>query len=395
MKLVTAAAAATTSVLAAQAGAGPINLDRVPADAGLVIHVDVERCLDSNFAGAVLGRFQDGEFDLDLDDLAPFEEFGINPFKTILGVTVISYDPEDGDGVVVIEANEGVEDFLRELRGYEEFERMNAPRGWTYGSVDGDGYIAFRRSRTDGNFHIIVGEDDELVSEVLSSPGGFRAPPPPRGAMVYGAVSGVGDLIGDDLPPFFSAIDSAVFAVAENDEGLVAKLRVSTEGESVARSMSQAANGMLGLLAMSMPDERLSQLAAGLEIVQDENSVVVTLQISEDLLAGALEGGFDDFGDFVEELEDETEEIVEAIEELEEAIEELEEQIEELAEARAPRRTIRFLEQAIRELEREIESLERLLDGDWDGNDWHEEEEEEEEWQSQVLVGTTTETRTA
>ncbi|MEM0983472.1 MAG: hypothetical protein AAGI17_05950 [Planctomycetota bacterium] len=359
-------AAAALMTLSGAAVAGPVNLDSIPRDAQLVVHVDVEAIAGSDLFGGLLAGLADADFDV--DGLSELREMGINPVEDILSITVVGFDIEDEEAVVMMETTDALDRVVDQLGQMVRFRE--GPNGWNVGAMDGEGAFAYTSGRR-GTRRVILGEDASLVRGALRG-GGFDGPEPRRGALVYGTVGNLSAIVGDELPPFIGEIRSAFFTLGEEDDGLGARLSIETGDRKAANALSQTANGFLGLARMSMPPEieQFGDLIDGLNISSDGAFLTASLFLSADDLQDALAANFGEFdleewvaeeeAEWEDEADARAEEIEDAIEELEDTIEELEDEIEELEDEGAPRSAIRAIERVIRQLEKQIEELKKI-----------------------------------
>ena len=103
------AVAAVIGLGGATATAGSLDLDAVSADATWLVHVDVERFVDST-----LGRFviENSEaLDIDVNELREMEEqLAINLWEDVMSVTLYGVGEDDDEGVVVAVTNHQIDE---------------------------------------------------------------------------------------------------------------------------------------------------------------------------------------------------------------------------------------------------------------------------------------------
>ena len=110
----------TTLVLTATATASPLKKDRVAADANWLIHVDVERLLNSTIGRFLLEHAE--ELDIDLDDLDKMKrEVGVDPRTDLKGVTLYGTGDEPGeDAIIVAVTTDRVDEAIERLLDHDD-----------------------------------------------------------------------------------------------------------------------------------------------------------------------------------------------------------------------------------------------------------------------------------
>ncbi|MEO1009436.1 MAG: hypothetical protein AAFX79_12815 [Planctomycetota bacterium] len=367
-RLVLAAAAACTSA----AFAGPVDLDEIPRDAALVVHVDVERCFESDLVATMLEELDGVDLD-DLADVGAVLGIDVDLEDDLLGVTLVAFSAEDDEAVIMLHTSDVLAEVIESFEGQGVLERLGRNGDWSVAELEDGGVMAYRENR-DGTHRVILAENGELIEQAAEARKGFRAAEPARGTLVYAASNDLRRLISDDdLPPGLATARSMVFSLTEDDDELSMDLRVTADAEEDAATLAQALNGVLAWVRLAGMEEELGDLISEIDIAHEGRTVALTLGVETDTLLEAVRGQIDLGDEWDEEHrhEDEDEhhwheddddrdddEIDERIEALEEALEELEETLEELEENDAPRAAIRAIERAMEDIEAEIEELE-------------------------------------
>ena len=126
-----------TATLALAAGstlAGPLDPTHVIPNAAFVIHVDV-----AHAANGPIGRMvQDHKKAFDLKDLDEVRQFGVDPFKDILSVTVSAPASNTDAGVIVVETTGAVDKLIEHLKAESHAEPTNIDGREVFSFKDGD-----------------------------------------------------------------------------------------------------------------------------------------------------------------------------------------------------------------------------------------------------------------
>jgi len=276
MRHVLAGLAAASLVTASTAG--PINPEHVPADAKIVIHVDLEGLVESE-----LGQFlmEHGDH---LDDLKEIEhELGIDPFEEIRDITVCLLGDDEEDAVILATVSDALEGVIDRIEEYADELRHDVRRRWG-GDVhtlhmDGKEVQAlviearrgYRVALSPGGEWLrmvaetIEGEERSLADTDL---GHVR---PGRGAFLFLAVNDISKLPFDHDDPPAQVLKRASGFTAEigEDDGEVfarAALRLRERGD--ADRVIQIVQGLLALGALMDEDQVDREFRAALKLLR-------------------------------------------------------------------------------------------------------------------------------
>lgn len=152
-----------------EAPASTLSRGILPIDTAFVVHVDIQRLFGSTWFKAANDATGVMDEIADDDDFAEIKkEFGIDPFKDILSVTVVGHDEDGDDAVVVLKTTQNVDRALEMARGLDEY-RSVAHDGFEMDSwSDGDdGVFALVFGvRGESDRRIVVGQDRDRVALV-------------------------------------------------------------------------------------------------------------------------------------------------------------------------------------------------------------------------------------
>ncbi|MEM1451033.1 MAG: hypothetical protein AAF726_21900 [Planctomycetota bacterium] len=149
----------------------PLARGILPADTSFVVHVDLQGLMRSVWWKSVEEATGIMDEIADDDDFAEMSrEFGVDPFKDFLGVTVIGHDEDGDDAVVVIHATDRIDAALDRVRAMDEY-RLVAHDGLELECfMEGDdeavfGAVLGERESTD--VRVVVGQNRDRVSKVI------------------------------------------------------------------------------------------------------------------------------------------------------------------------------------------------------------------------------------
>ncbi len=307
-----AGALLTAGALVTGANASPFDASLVAADAEWVVHVDVEAVLSSQIGGFMLEHAD--EFGAEMEHLEALEEqFGIDPFDAIYGVTVYGYDEPGEDPIVVIVGSDKIAGALDEATKQDGSPVRATNRGF---SIDGELEIAVFEGQR-GVAAYIVSEDDDMVSDGADVLAGRRSnladakwgklrPVEGHGAMVMLSATGSMDDLanghGHNMGPAGAFLDGAEgfsALIAEDGGQLHVVVSTTAADEKKASGLVEMANGLVSMARgfMQMQNggddfEEIKQFAGlldGLNISADGRDVSLSISYDVDKIIDLIE----------------------------------------------------------------------------------------------------------
>lgn len=310
------------------AAAGPLDPDRVSADARWLLHVDVEA-----LTGSTVGRFvlEHGEMlDIDLDELDDLkDELGFDPREDLLSLTLYGTgdDPED-DAVAVAVTTGAADEALRRLRDLEDVRvRKTEIGGEEAYSIRGDHdrlYVWLRDGRRSGERLVVLGRKRGAVARALDvmkgrSPslsrdgGGLLDERPQRGSIAFVAAGDLAQL-GRFEPAsrILRMCDGVALDVGERGEQVFAAATLQADTPEVAGDIRDIVHGLLALgrlVATEQPDmEPLLELVRSLDVATDDRRVTVRLSHDVEEVIEQLRGAARDDEDAHDDDDDDDDE---------------------------------------------------------------------------------------
>ena len=288
----------TTLLLASIATASPLKKDRVAADATWLIHVDVERLLDSTVGRFLLEHAE--ELDIDLDDLDRMKrDLGLDPRTDLRSVTLYGTGDEPGeDAIILAETNDRVDEAIERLLANDDLPiRRRKLNGKTVYVIGGEGrrhYLSIQRAGADRR--LVVFSDnksgfrnalDVLAGEAPSISMGrsnIPADDPQDGSLLFLSVGDI-DAFGDDGPAsqIIRMSDGFTADIGEVDGVLTGRASVTAESPEVADNISHVLQGLVALgrlMAAGQPDlAPLNELADSLSIRTKDSRISIRIRI--------------------------------------------------------------------------------------------------------------------
>jgi len=246
-----------------------LSRDILPVDTGFVVHIDVQGLLGSVWWKTVndsLGLMDEIAGDDDFDEFR--EEFGIDPFKDLLSVTVIGHDQDGDDAVVILRTTAKIDKALAKVREMDQY-RLVAHDGleletWT-DDDDDDAVHALVLGRPDSNQRrIVIGQSPDRVVKVARTMLGEAQSladvdqpavlaKPRKGSYFYLEVGlPPGELL-EGTPASKIASKARRFSVdlGEKGDNVYLHAMVATETEDDAHDVADVINGARSMIALS------------------------------------------------------------------------------------------------------------------------------------------------
>jgi hypothetical protein len=294
--------------IAAPLEAGPLQTDRVDADAKWLVHVDIEGLTTSQLGSYLLEHRRDFDIDVDLDDFE--SETGIDPTADMHDVTIYGgEDPED-DAVIIARMTDAVDRLVAMLAEHaDDYKRIETNGHLLHSWIDeGDRkYGHMRAGETeDERVVLLAGNKATLLrgiavlegdrGHLTTAPGTSQPLEPEAGAFIYAAASGMPWLETDDEDDPAAAIisrsDHLSIQVGEQAEHAFAHLSVSAKSANDARNITDVMQGLLALgrlMADRSPEfEHFGRLADSFTIDASGNDIQVRMRQETDQIIGSL-----------------------------------------------------------------------------------------------------------
>ena len=294
---------ASATLLALPLSAERLHPERLPADVAWVVHLDVERLLQSRLWGLFMEHREDLHIDMEgVDEVR--EQFGVDLLRDVRSVTLFGRSDEH-EAVAMVLTNRNVDQALQRLReqpGYLTVEHEGIRlHSW---AGDDDRILAYIEEQGDDRL-VLVSEDlSELVGgimavrgerESLAPNGGKLASRPADGSIFY--VAAAEGLPGLDRIEPASAIAGLVrgikLDVGEAGGVLRANASVTTAQSEDANELSSIIQGGIALARMASrhadAPPPVSNILAGLSTSRSGNEISATFQYDVEQLFAEMQ----------------------------------------------------------------------------------------------------------
>lgn len=280
--------------------ASGLSREILPRDTAFVVHVDIQGLLGSvwwkTFEEAT-GLMDEIADDDDFDRMR--KEFGVDPFKDLLSVTVIGHDEDGDDAVVVLRTTDRIDkalDMVRAMDGYRTVAHDGLELESFSEGDDGAFGLVLSRKGSDQR-RVVIGQDKGRVAKVVRTMLGeatslaevddapLRAKPA-RGSYFYLEVGlPLADLF-DDTPAsqIASRAKRLTIDVGERSDSVVLAAAVEAGNSDDARQIADVVNGAKSILALSGVLEEapyaLAEAVEDLRAERDGNTVRLSLSMA-------------------------------------------------------------------------------------------------------------------
>ena len=294
MKIKLAAhAALATALLALPLAADGLDKRQVAPDARWVVHLDVQAIVGSTlFKMALAAAEAENEVDWgDLDELR--REFGIDPFKDALSVTLWGTGKSERQAVVLVETTSAIDALLPRLTEVPGYRPVQVG-AYAVHSFDGEGHgeraFGYVHERTgSGRRTIVLAHDKDMlvrgIDVVLghapnlaqATNPGLRVTPEP-GSFVLVAADRIHELAHMDPTSQVARLArSLVLEVGEDRETVFARLAIEAEDAEKARQLTDVLRGAMALATLFTANENVPPGLADLvhAVRFDANGTVV------------------------------------------------------------------------------------------------------------------------
>lgn len=251
------------------AQAGALNTQRVAANAEWVAHVNVEAIAASKLFKSALENA--GAMHMNLDGMDEMKEhLGIDPLKDLKDATIYGAgDPEDGNMVIVANANGNVDQAVAKLKEQMPIVELTVA-GQTILKIDQDGdetFFQVRPGKSSDDRVVIVARSQENISKAIDVLDGkaanlasaadsplAKAATPGAGSMLFAAAKGlpwmVNDEDGDENDPASQILrtsDRLSLDLGEDGPNSYVNLLVGTGSEDDAKNIGDVLNGFMAM----------------------------------------------------------------------------------------------------------------------------------------------------
>lgn len=290
----------TALVLSAGAAlAGPLDPTRVIPGAAFVIHVDV-----AHAAGGPIGKMvQEHKKEFDLKDLDEVRQFGVDPFKDILSVTVSAPTSDTDAGVIVVETTSAVDKLIEHLKAESHAQATNIEGREVFSFKDGDDskHACVRRIEESDTRLIYLSDSLESLVAMLKGGDAQKLPlasPAPGSVVSVQVVSldGIREHAPDkDAGPLamLSDVKSGWLDLGTREEKLFLKGAVQCSAEAGATDLRDMLRGFVAMgRRIGKGNEELaslSDLAAAVNVDTKGDEVRVDALWSLEALTAAIE----------------------------------------------------------------------------------------------------------
>ncbi|MEM9381392.1 MAG: hypothetical protein AAGB93_15670 [Planctomycetota bacterium] len=289
----------------------PLSRGILPADTSFVVHVDLQGLMRSVWWKSVDEATGIMDQIADDDDFAEMRrEFGVDPFRDFLGVTVIGHDEDGDDAVVVIHATDRIDAALDRVRQMDEY-RLVAHDGlelecWTEGDDESVfGAVLGERESTD--VRVVLGQNRDRVSRVIRTMLGDQnsvadvdgtavQARPRKGSYVFVEVGLPFAELLEDTPASRVASKARRFTLdlGQRKDDVFVDAVVESGSDGDARDIADVVNGVRSMVTLSGVLEQvpvgLSEALEGARAEIDGRSVRMALTIPiEDLRESLVE----------------------------------------------------------------------------------------------------------
>lgn len=291
---------AASAGLCAGAVAGPLDRTMVPADAAMVVHVDLEALIRSELTKV---RVHDGQTILDQVRTQISEEMGADLTDDVWGVTLWSADHEQ-EPIVVVSMSPTAETKLREVAAKEQiaFKRFGSLE---IAEIDDGNLVTFVPGRRTGERIAILADSEERIraaSTLVANPGRVvvdvadspLSRPPRDGSIVYVSAAKMAEALKfEAVSLILSRTEGALVDMGESNGRLFMDVSVTAPDEQEAQALNQMLAGAVGMaqfLAIQNPELKpLSKLAQGMRFNVDNTLISISFDADTQTVIDALQ----------------------------------------------------------------------------------------------------------
>ncbi|HVS19482.1 MAG TPA: hypothetical protein VMT18_12830 [Planctomycetota bacterium] len=270
--LLTLSLVAPSVLLAAPLRAGGYDSSRVPSDAVIVAHLDVEALVRSQVWAELQRQHPEVSLQLDLGKHHPMLA-GIQPLRDVRSVTVFTSDAGKERFAALLHVDARLEAALQVAVGLEQYEALEVNGRSIHSWSDGDSDRVFAYVQPVGDDRLVlVSNDTALLGKGLaaltsggaslaqSSHAVLRAPAQP-GAILYGAsaepLTKLGDV--DASSSVAQLVQGAVVQLGEVGGAVFGNVSLITDKPEDALRLSQVLQGLSALASLAAENVEQAQ----------------------------------------------------------------------------------------------------------------------------------------
>ena len=238
----------------------------VSSDARWLVHVDVQAAVGSMLFQLIREHHEMQE-DFDLDELDEFrEEFGLDPFKDVLSVTVWGTGKSEREAVVIVETTAAIDNLLPRLSEVDHYRpiQVGTYAVHSFGEEDDDEQVFayLHEARGSARRTVVLAHDREMLVRGIDTLVGhapnlaqatnpvLRVSPQP-GSFVLLAADGISELAHmDPTSQIAKLAQGVVFELGEQNEAVFASLTIQAEDEAKARQITDVLRGVVALASL-------------------------------------------------------------------------------------------------------------------------------------------------
>jgi hypothetical protein len=262
---------------ASAAGASPLQMSLVPADALWVIHLDMERFTSTAMFKMLMDEEGAARMQRRADDA--LQKFHIDPQKDLKGITLYGRGKGDEDAVVAVSGTFDKAHLLGLLKqDTEHTESMYGKHtilGW-----DGDHFGAFATdnlillSEKQVNLQAALDVLDGKIKAASGSSAIARIMKESPNSIMAAAATDISGMLGKrEKPVMLSKMKTAALSVAEVGDITNLKVSVGAESAQVAKELEQAIRGLIAIANLQLTDADAQLLTKSINIGVDGENV--------------------------------------------------------------------------------------------------------------------------
>jgi hypothetical protein len=262
---------------ASAAGASPLQMSLVPADALWVIHFDMERFTSTVMFKTLMDEEGAARMERRADELS--QKFHINLQKDIKGITLYGLGKGDEDAVVAVSGTFDKAYLLGLLKMDTKHTESMYGKHTIYG-WDGDHFGVFATdnlvllSERQANVQSALDVLDGKIKAVSgSSPIAQIMKESPNSIMAAAATDISGMLGGGEKAVMLSKMKTAALSVSEIGDITSLKASVGAESGQVAKELEQAIRGLIAIANLQLTDADAQLITQSIKIYVDGENV--------------------------------------------------------------------------------------------------------------------------
>jgi hypothetical protein len=262
---------------ASAAGASPLQMSLVPADALWVIHFDMERFTSTVMFKTLMDKEGAARMQHRANDLS--QKFHIDLQKDIKGITLYGRGKGDEDAVVAVSGIFDKAHLLGLLKQDAEHTEFMYGKYTVYG-WDNDSYGVFATenlvllSENQANIQSALDVLDGKIRAASGSSAIARIIKESPNSIMAAAATDISGMLGKrEKPVMLSKMKTAALSVAEVGDITNLKVSVGAESAQVARELEQAIRGLIAIANLQLTDADAKLITQSINIAVDGENV--------------------------------------------------------------------------------------------------------------------------